>query len=101
MSAVIALRHDGSVADLEAAMRAHVGRHAEKIPDWDAFPASRGFPELDRAQIRFIGAGGSPKVGDPNTLPADHFTMSMVHQPVGKYAVLHAHRSEERRVGKD
>jgi mannose-6-phosphate isomerase-like protein (cupin superfamily) len=95
MSAVIAPRHDGTVADLEAAMRAHVGRHAEKIPDWDAFPASRGFPELDRAQMRFIGAGGSPKVGDPDTLPANHFTMSMVHQPVGKYAVLHAHEIEE------
>ncbi len=81
--------------DLLATMHAHVGRHAEKIPDWDAFPASRGFPELDRAQMRFIGAGGSPKVGDPDTLPASHFTLSMVHQSVGKYAVLHAHEVEE------
>ncbi|MBC7780773.1 MAG: cupin domain-containing protein [Proteobacteria bacterium] len=92
MSAVLD-RQAGS--RLATAMRAHVGRFAEKIPDWDAFPASRGFPELERAQLRFIGAGGSPKVGDPNTLPADHFTLSMVHQPVGKYAVLHAHEVEE------
>jgi mannose-6-phosphate isomerase-like protein (cupin superfamily) len=98
MSAVL-LPHEAparaATNDLEAIMRAHVGRHAEKNPDWDAFPASRGFPELDRAQIRFIGAGGSPKVGDPDTLPASHFTLSMVHQPVGKYAVLHAHEVEE------
>ncbi len=86
--------HAGS--DLATTMRHHVGRFAEKIPDWDAFPASRGHPELDRAQIRFIGAGGSPKVGDPHTLPAEHFTLSIVHQPPGKYAVLHAHEVEER-----
>lgn len=95
MSAVLDRLHEHGIDDLEALMRAHVGRHAQKSPDWDAFPASRGYPELDRAQLRFIGSGGSPKVGDPNTLPADHFTLSMVHQPAGKYAVLHAHEIEE------
>lgn len=81
--------------DLDARMGRNVGRHADKIPDWDAFPASRGFPELDRAQIRYIGAGGSPKMDDPSTLKPDHFTMSMVHQPVGKYGASHAHEVAE------
>ena len=40
-------------------MKAFIGRHAEKRQDWDAFPASRGYPELARAQIRYIGAGGA------------------------------------------
>lgn len=81
--------------ELARRMTRHVGRYADKVPDWDAFPASRGFPELDRAQIRYIGAGGSPKVDDPGTLPADHFTLSIVQQPVGRYGASHAHEVTE------
>ena len=78
-----------------ARMRANVGRYADKMPDWDAFPASRGYPELARSQIRYIGAGGSPKVDDPSTLKPGHFTVSMVHQPAGNYGASHAHEVEE------
>ncbi len=81
--------------NLAARMRANVGRHADKVYDWDAFPASRGYPDLARSQIRYIGAGGSPKVDDPSTLKPEHFTVSMVHQPVGKYGASHAHEVEE------
>jgi mannose-6-phosphate isomerase-like protein (cupin superfamily) len=80
---------------LEAEIDRFIGRHADKLFDWDAFPASRGYFELARAQIRYIGAGGSPKIDDPNTLPPEHFTLSMVHQPVGKYGASHAHEVEE------
>jgi mannose-6-phosphate isomerase-like protein (cupin superfamily) len=80
---------------MESGLKAHIGRYADKVPDWDAFPASRGFPELERSQIRYIGAGGSPKVDDPSTLPAGHFTVSIVHQPVGKYGASHSHEVEE------
>jgi carbon monoxide dehydrogenase subunit G/mannose-6-phosphate isomerase-like protein (cupin superfamily) len=82
-------------SDLDVQMEARIGRHANKVPDWDAFPASRGYPELDRAQIRYIGAGGSPKIDDPGTLKPEHFTLSMVMQPVGKYGASHAHEVEE------
>jgi mannose-6-phosphate isomerase-like protein (cupin superfamily) len=81
--------------NLTTRMQAHIGRHADKVHDWDAFPASRGFPELARSQIRYIGAGGSPKIDDPTTFAPDHFTVSMVHQPVGKYGASHAHEVEE------
>jgi mannose-6-phosphate isomerase-like protein (cupin superfamily) len=81
--------------DLATRMQASVGRHADKVHDWDAFPASKGYPELARSQIRYIGAGGSPKIDDPTTLEPDHFTVSMVHQPVGKYGASHAHEVEE------
>jgi quercetin dioxygenase-like cupin family protein len=81
--------------DLAARMKAYVGRYADKVPDWDAFPGSRGFAELARSQIRYIGAGGSPKIDDPSTLKPEHFTLSMVHQPVGKYGASHAHEVEE------
>ena len=80
---------------LATRMKTRVGRYADKVHDWDAFPGSRGFPELARSQIRYIGAGGSPKIDDPTTLAPDHFTLSMVHQPVGKYGASHAHEVEE------
>ncbi len=76
-------------------MRAHAGLFTEKTFDWDAFPASRGFPDLSRAQLRYVGAGGSPKTNDPSTLRAQHFTFSLVNQPVGKFAASHAHEVVE------
>lgn len=83
-------------AELDVRMKRNVGRYAEKLPDWDAFPASRGFPELARSQIRYIGAGGAhEKTGDASTLPPDHFTLSVMHQPVGKYGASHAHECKE------
>jgi oxalate decarboxylase/phosphoglucose isomerase-like protein (cupin superfamily) len=81
----------GSGSDLARRMEKNVGRYANKTPDWDAFPASRGYPELSRSQIRYIGAGGSPKVDDPGTLAPEHFTLSMVHQPRGHYGAVHSH----------
>jgi mannose-6-phosphate isomerase-like protein (cupin superfamily) len=80
---------------LAADMRAHTGLFTEKTFDWDAFPASRGFPDLTRAQLRYIGAGGSPKTNDPSTMKAEHFTFSLVSQPVGKFAASHAHEVVE------
>ena len=76
-------------------MRNYTGLFTEKTFDWDAFPASRGFPDLLRAQLRYVGAGGSPKSNDPTTLKAEHFTFSLVNQPVGKFAASHAHEVVE------
>jgi mannose-6-phosphate isomerase-like protein (cupin superfamily) len=80
---------------LASALRRNVVRHVDKSFDWDAFPSNRGYPELARAQMRYIGAGGSPKVGEPGTLPPEHFTLSLIHKPVGNYAACHAHEIEE------
>jgi mannose-6-phosphate isomerase-like protein (cupin superfamily) len=81
--------------DLSREMRGFIGRHTDKSFDWDAFPGSAGFPELARAQMRYIGAGGSPKADDPNTLKPGQFTLSLVHQPVDKYAACHSHEVVE------
>jgi mannose-6-phosphate isomerase-like protein (cupin superfamily) len=80
---------------LTSEMRSFIGRHTDKIFDWDAFPGSRGFAELERAQMRYIGAGGSPKADDPSTLKPGQFTLSLVHQPVDKYAACHSHEVVE------
>ncbi|MBV8086013.1 MAG: cupin domain-containing protein [Chloroflexi bacterium] len=81
--------------DLKLELEAHAGRHELKAWDWDAFPANRGFPELARAQMRYIGAGGSPKHDDPTTLPAEHFTLSLIWQEPGRSAAMHRHEIEE------
>lgn len=80
-----------ATTDLADGMQSYIGRYTEKTFDWDAFPGSRGFPDLERAQMRYIGAGGSPKTNDPHTLKAEHFTFSMVNLPVGKFAASHSH----------
>lgn len=81
--------------NLRSQLRSFVGRYTEKTFDWDAFPANRGYPRLARAQMRYVGAGGSPKVEDTSTLPPINFTVSLVHQPVGNYAAAHSHEVVE------
>lgn len=86
---------DPSQPPLAAELRRHIGRHVDKSFDWDAFPSNRGFPDLERAQMRYIGAGGSPKTGDASTLKPEHFTVSLIYKHVGKYAACHSHEIEE------
>jgi quercetin dioxygenase-like cupin family protein len=76
-------------------LKAHTGRFVDKKFDWEAFPSNIGFPDLSRAQMRYIGAGGSPKVGDNTTLKPDHFTLSLIYKEPGKYAACHSHEIEE------
>jgi mannose-6-phosphate isomerase-like protein (cupin superfamily) len=80
---------------LAAELRASTGRFTDKVFDWNAFPSNAGFPDLARAQMRYIGAGGSPKVGDTSTLKPDHFTLSLIYKEPGKYAACHSHEIEE------
>ena len=76
-------------------LKAHTGRFTDKTFDWDAFPSNAAYPELARAQMRYIGAGGSPKVGDKSTMKPDHFTLSLIYKEPGKYAACHSHEIEE------
>jgi mannose-6-phosphate isomerase-like protein (cupin superfamily) len=82
-----------STAAADAAVR--VGRYLDKHWDWDAFPANAGYPELERAQMRYIGAGGSPKTDDRSTLPPGAFTCSLIFQEPGRKASTHHHQIEE------
>lgn len=82
-------------ASLADRMKAHTGRFVDKAFDWNAFPSNAGFDDLARAQMRYIGAGGSPKVGDPSTLKADNFTLSLIYKEPGRYAACHSHEIEE------
>lgn len=80
---------------LQDRINAHTGRFTDKVFDWNAFPSNDGFDELARAQMRYIGAGGSPKVGDVSTLKPDNFTLSLIYKEPGRYAACHSHEIEE------
>ncbi|MEL4072421.1 cupin [Ochrobactrum sp. GPK 3] len=80
---------------LEERLTASIGRFTDKAFDWNAFPSNAGFPELSRAQMRYIGSGGSPKAGDTSTLKPDNFTVSLIYKEPGKYAACHSHEIEE------
>ena len=82
-------------SDLAAALAARIGRYRDKTFDMDAFPSNRGYKELERGQMRFVGAGGSPKVGDSETFPPGSFTVSLIHQEPGRFAAGHKHEIEE------
>ncbi|PWE29657.1 cupin [Pararhodobacter marinus] len=84
-----------AVSDLQSALEAGTGRFVDKTFDWKAFPSNVGFPELERAQMRYIGAGGSPKVGDTTTIKPENFTLSLIYKEPGRYAACHSHEVEE------
>jgi mannose-6-phosphate isomerase-like protein (cupin superfamily) len=83
------------VTNSDVASPIQVGRYLAKVWDWHAFPANDGYPELERAQMRFIGAGGSPKVNDTTTLKPGAFTCSLIYQEPGRRASVHYHHIEE------
>jgi mannose-6-phosphate isomerase-like protein (cupin superfamily) len=77
------------------AIEKFIGRSSNKDWDWNAFTTESSSPDLIRAQMRFVGSGGSSKANDPNTLPARKFTMSLLHCPAGRYAPSHSHEVAE------
>ena len=79
---------------LEQIMEKYVARFADRQPDWYAFEDARveGFK---RAQHRFIGAGASGKHGDPNTIPARGFTLTIMYVEPGQGNAAHTHEIEE------
>ncbi|MBL7235593.1 cupin [Novacetimonas hansenii] len=82
-------------AHMQISLDQHIGRFADKVFDWEAFPANIGYAELARGQMRYIGGGGSPKVSDRTTLPPTHFTLSLLEEETGTYAAGHSHEIEE------
>jgi mannose-6-phosphate isomerase-like protein (cupin superfamily) len=70
-----------------------VARFVDRQPDWNAFADAR-IEGFRRAQHRYIGAGASGKA-DPNAIPPEHFTLSVMFVPPGQGNALHAHEVEE------
>jgi mannose-6-phosphate isomerase-like protein (cupin superfamily) len=79
---------------LEQFMERYTKSFNEIVPDWNAF-ADTKIEGRKRAQHRFIGAGGSGKHDDPDTIPAGAFTLSVMYLPPGQGGSAHTHEVEE------
>jgi mannose-6-phosphate isomerase-like protein (cupin superfamily) len=78
---------------LSALLEQQVARWTDRTADWDAFADAR-VEGYRRAQHRFIGYGASGKV-DGRYIPAEHFTLSVMHVPPGQGNAAHTHEVEE------
>jgi quercetin dioxygenase-like cupin family protein len=77
-------------------MTRRVARFATRQYDWDALKFQADFdPKYARAQMRYMGTGGTGVASDNNTVPAEHFTFSTMVIPKGNEGPAHIHRDVE------
>jgi mannose-6-phosphate isomerase-like protein (cupin superfamily) len=79
---------------IEEIIERYVARFADRKADWAAFEDAK-IEGFKRAQHRFIGAGGSGKLGDTSVIPAGNFTLSIMFVPPGQGNAAHTHEAEE------
>jgi mannose-6-phosphate isomerase-like protein (cupin superfamily) len=81
---------------LEALMEKRTARHATRTYDWDALKFQADLdPKYRRAQLRYIGTGGTGVVSDDNAVAAEHFTFSTMLLPAGCEGPSHVHTDVE------
>ncbi len=77
-------------------IESRVARHATRTLDWDALKFQADFdPKYRRAQMRYIGTGGTGVDKDDNTVPTENFTFSTMVLPAGCEGPLHLHTDSE------
>ena len=81
---------------LAAWMEARVARFATRKYDWDALKFQADYdPSYRRAQMRYVGTGGTGVASDMNTVPSAHFTFSTMVIPAGNVGPSHIHYDVE------
>ncbi len=77
-------------------MDSRVARFATRRYDWDALKFQADYdPKYRRAQMRYMGTGGTGVAKDANTIPASHFTFSTMVIPAGHEGPSHIHYDVE------
>ena len=77
-------------------LNTRIARYETRSPDWDALKFQADFdPKYRRAQMRYIGTGGTGVATDDNAVPAEHFTFSTMILPAGCEGPLHLHTDAE------
>lgn len=77
-------------------MRSRVATRATRRYDWDALKFQADFdPKYRRAQMRYVGTGGTGVAQDSNTVPSGHFTFSTMVIPAGNIGPSHIHYDVE------
>lgn len=81
---------------LDNLMEKYTVRFASRQEDWGVLDfQTKVSPKYKRAQIRYLGGGGTGAHQDPNMLPAEHFTLSTMLLPSGCEGPLHVHHDVE------
>jgi quercetin dioxygenase-like cupin family protein len=87
---------DGPGNSLASLMGKRTARHATRTYDWDALKFQADFdPKYRRAQLRYVGTGGTGVAADDNAVPAEHFTFSTMLLPAGCEGPAHVHTDVE------
>jgi mannose-6-phosphate isomerase-like protein (cupin superfamily) len=77
-------------------MESRIARFATRRYDWDALKFQADYdPKYRRAQMRYMGTGGTGIAKDSNTVPASHFTFSTMVIPAGHEGPSHIHYDVE------
>lgn len=77
-------------------IESRIARYATRRYDWDALKFQADYdPKYRRAQMRYLGTGGTGVASDENTVPAEHFTFSTMVLPPGCEGPLHVHDDVE------
>ena len=85
-----------SANSLESLIIQRTARYETRTYDWDALKFQADFdPKYRRAQLRYVGTGGTGVAADDNAVPAEHFTFSTMLLPAGCEGPLHIHTDVE------
>ena len=81
---------------LEDRITSRIARYETRTYDWDALKFQADFdPKYRRAQMRYMGTGGTGVGADENTVPSEHFTFSTMVLPPGCEGPMHVHADVE------
>jgi quercetin dioxygenase-like cupin family protein len=79
-------------ASFEEWMTSRIARYSTRQYDWNALKFQADYdPKYRRAQMRYIGTGGTGVSSDNNTIPSEHFTFSTMVIPAGHEGPPHLH----------
>ena len=82
--------------DLAGWLNSRIARYETRSLDWHALKFQAYYDQkYRRAQMRYIGTGGTGVEGDDNAVPAEHFTFSTMVLPAGCEGPLHLHTDAE------
>lgn len=84
---------DMSLADW---ITTRIARYETRTYDWNALKFQADYdPKYRRAQMRYMGTGGTGIASDQNTVPSEHFTFSNMILPAGCEGPSHVHHDVE------
>jgi mannose-6-phosphate isomerase-like protein (cupin superfamily) len=79
-------------ASFEQWMNSRIARFETRKYDWNALKFQADYdPKYRRAQMRYIGTGGTGVSTDTSTIPSEHFTFSTMIIPAGHEGPPHVH----------